>query len=591
MAQKQLRPARTLLVFFLSTLAVYGLVALADTWKPALGLDLQGGTRITLEAKDNPSTASLNEAASIIDSRVNGSGVSEASVTVQENDNRIIVEIPGKTRSDLEETVKRQAQLRFRMVAQSADGAAGAPTTAPSPTTSPGAGVLVPSKSPSVSASVSGDPSASAGTGSPTVSESASPKGRAPIAPGLAPTKSPKASGSPSASDSAPASPTDGATPSTDVSPTVPAEPGAPTVDDPMAWALNPDPAWVTKFATFTCPADGAAANVVDDPKLPLITCDTDGVKYLLSASLLEGTALKSASAGIPQGQAAWVVSLSFDGEGTKTFGDISRELFGTQRQFAIVLDGQVLSAPTMDGLILDGRAQISGNFTESTARSLATSLKFGALPIAFDDDAMTVELVGPSLAGNQLSAGITAGIAGLLLVMLYCLFYYRGLGLVVIASLVVAAVLTYGLVLLLSKAAGFTLSLPGIAGLIVAVGITADSFIVFFERIRDEMRDGKSMRVAVEAGWVRARNTCLAADAVSLLAAVVLYVFAAGVVKGFAFALGLSTLIDLVVFFWFTHPLVSWLGRFPFFNKGHKLSGLDAENLGIERLPAGGRA
>jgi preprotein translocase subunit SecD len=174
---------------------------------------------------------------------------------------------------------------------------------------------------------------------------------------------------------------------------------------------------------------------------------------------------------------------------------------------------------------------------------------------------------------------------------MIYCLLYYRGLGLVVIASLLVAGASTYAMVLLLAKSAGFTLTLPGIAGLIVAVGITADSFIVFFERIRDEMRSGKSMRVAVEAGWMRARSTCVAADAVSILAAVVLYIFAAGVVKGFAFALGLSTLIDLAVFFWFTHPMVSWLARFPFFNKGHKLSGLDAENLGIDRLPAGGRA
>ena len=174
---------------------------------------------------------------------------------------------------------------------------------------------------------------------------------------------------------------------------------------------------------------------------------------------------------------------------------------------------------------------------------------------------------------------------------MLYCLLYYRGLGLVVIASLLVAGATTYALVLLLSESAGFTLSLPGVAGLIVGVGITADSFIVYFERIRDEMRDGKSMRVAVESGWARARNTCLAADAVSLLAAVVLYIFAAGVVKGFAFGLGLSTLIDLAVFFWFTHPMVSWLGRFKFFNQGHKLSGLDAETLGIDQLPAGGRA
>jgi preprotein translocase subunit SecD len=182
---------------------------------------------------------------------------------------------------------------------------------------------------------------------------------------------------------------------------------------------------------------------------------------------------------------------------------------------------------------------------------------------------------------------------------MIYCLLYYRGLGTVVVASPFVAAGITYALVLLLDKAANFTLTLPGIAGLIVAVGITADSFIVYFERIRDEMRDGKTMRVAVEAGWKRARNTCLAADAVSLLAAVVLYIFAAGVVRGFAFALGLATLIDLAVFFWFTHPMVSWLAHYPFFNRGHKLSGLDAEALGIDRInvtpttprTAGGRA
>jgi preprotein translocase subunit SecD len=249
------------------------------------------------------------------------------------------------------------------------------------------------------------------------------------------------------------------------------------------------------------------------------------------------------------------------------------------------VLDGQVLSAPTMDALILDGRAQISGDFTQESASSLATSLKFGALPIAFDERGTTVETIGPSLAGDQLSAGLLAGAIGLLLVMLYCLIYYRGLGLVVIASLLVAAAATYALVLLLSETANFTLTLPGIAGLIVAVGITADSFIVYFERIRDEMRDGKSMRIAVEAGWVRARNTCLAADSVSLLAAVVLYIFAAGVVKGFAFALGLSTLIDLVVFFWFTKPMVTWLGRFSLFNKGHPLSGLSAEALGVDRI------
>jgi preprotein translocase subunit SecD len=248
-----------------------------------------------------------------------------------------------------------------------------------------------------------------------------------------------------------------------------------------------------------------------------------------------------------------------------------------------------------MNGIITNGQAEISGNFNQASAQSLALSLRYGSLPIAFDKD-VSVETIGPSLAGDQLKWGLIGGAIGLGAVMIYCLFYYRGLGLVVLASLLVAASITYALVLLLDKAANFTLTLPGIAGLIVAIGITADSFIVYFERIRDEMRDGKSMRVAVEAGWKRARNTCLAADAVSLLAAVVLYIFAAGVVRGFAFALGISTVIDLVVFFWFTHPLVSWLARNPFFNRGHKLSGLDAEALGVDRIniapvTAGGKA
>ena len=204
-----------------------------------------------------------------------------------------------------------------------------------------------------------------------------------------------------------------------------------------------------------------------------------------------------------------------------------------------------------------------------------------------------TVEVVGATLAGNQLTAGLWAGVIGLILVMVYCLVYYRGLGIVVVASLFVAGIITYAMVLILARTAGFTLTLPGIAGLIVAVGITADSFIVYFERIRDEMRMGKSMRVAVETGWVKARNTCLAADAVSLLAAIVLFIFAIGVVKGFAFALGLSTIIDVAVFFWFTKPMVSLLARREFFNSGHRLSGLSDESLGIDQEPAlvGGKA
>lgn len=560
MARKTAQPGRTLVVFFVGLAIAYGLVAIAGTWKPELGLDLQGGTRITLIAKGSPTAESLQEARNIIDQRVNGTGVTEAEVTTQSN-SHVVVEIPGQSRRDLVDTVKRQAQLRFRLVACSAQtpGPCGDASAAPG-VANGGSGVTQnPGSSPSP--------------------ESNS-KNRAPFL-----LSGKKKNNQDKQSPAASPSPTESATPA-------PSEAPAPignSADETLKWIANPDQASIEAFSKFQCPAPGTAPAVNDDPDQPLATCDEDGVKYLLSPAVIEGTQLTNASYGIPQNEVQYVVTLDFNGEGNRTFADITGAIAGTGQQFAIVLDGVVISAPTASQRI-SGGAQISGNFTEAQAKSLATSLKFGALPISFERNP-TVETVGPSLAGDQLSAGITAGIVGLLLVMLYCLFYYRGLGLVVIASLLVAGGVTYAMVLLLSEAAGFTLSLPGIAGLIVAVGITADSFIVFFERIRDEMRDGKSMRVAVEAGWARARNTCLAADAVSLLAAVVLYIFAAGVVKGFAFALGISTIIDLAIFFWFTHPMVSWLARYPFFNKGHKLSGLDPEALGIDRLPAGGRA
>ncbi len=571
MAKKSPHPGRTVVVFFLGLVIIFGLVALGGTWKPALGLDLQGGTRITLSAKGSPTADSMQEAADIIDQRVNGSGVNESEVAVQGN-KYIVVEIPGKTRNDLVDLVARQAQLRFRLVALQGSGAPGAPST--NPTDIPGTGVTAP-------------PMPTASATAPSASASSTPKSR--VLPKYA---APSATASPSGLAAAEPSSTASASPGEDstvvVPPTESAETsGGDSVDAALAFMNNPDQASVTAYNAFSCPADGTLPVVDDDPTKPLVTCDDEGTKYLLSKPIIEGTQLKGASAQIPPNEVAWAVTLDLNSDGAKVLSQVSNALKGDQSKlFAITLDGSVISSAYFSQAINDGNAQISGNFTQQSAKDLSTSLKFGSLPIAFEDDP-TKEEIGPSLAGDQLSAGITAGIIGLALVMIYCLFYYRGLGLVVIASLVVAAITTYGLVLLLAKTAGFTLTLPGIAGLIVAVGITADSFVVFFERIRDEMREGKSMRVAVESGWVRARNTCLAADSVSLLAAVVLYIFAAGVVKGFAFALGLSTLIDLVVFFWFTKPMVSWLGHFSFFNKGHRLSGLDAENLGLAR-PAG---
>lgn len=575
MARKTARPGRTLVVFFLAMAIAYGLVALAGTWKPTLGLDLQGGTSITLRAEGDPGEEALDQARQIIDDRVNGSGVAEAEVTTQ-GGNEIVVEIPGENARNLIETVQRTAQLRFRLVACSTvDGRCATSTGLPE-------GIQIdPSTTLPQEDGDQGEGNNRAALGSwarlsDTGSDGGEKDGNGQEQGQGADEGAQGKGGKQSAYDACIAAAADDK-----------------TAAKPLEWIDNPTTACVDAFTEFEASGgcqQGASAAMGDDPATPLITCDEDGIAYLLSPAMIEGTSLDDAGAAIPQQQVNYVVTLSFDGEGSDVFADISNALVGTEKQFAIVLDGQVLSAPTMEGRILDGNAQISGDFTETTANSLATSLRYGSLPIAFEDQPL-VETIGPSLAGDQLSAGLTAGGIGLAIVMLYCLLYYRGLGTVVIASLFVAAGITYAMVLLLSETANFTLTLPGIAGLIVAVGITADSFIVYFERIRDEMRIGKSMKVAVEAGWKRARNTCLAADAVSLLAAVVLYIFAAGVVKGFAFALGLTTIIDLVVFFWFTHPMVSYLAKYRFFNKGHRLSGLSPETLGVSRVATGGNA
>jgi preprotein translocase subunit SecD len=584
-AAKSARPGRTLIAFFVGLGISYGLVALAGTWTPELGLDLQGGTRITLVAKGDPSAENLEQARSIIDQRVNGSGVTEAEV-VSQGSNIIVVEVPGESRRELRETVERQAQLRFRLVACSERSGLGCGSSAVTPEipteAEPGSGVEAPTES-ATPTDAPADPATD-----PT-SDAATPSGTANRGPVHYQDETPSPT----------AEPTDGE--SEAPAPIEPPE-GGEGVDDPLTWIDSPNQEAVDAYNAFTCPTDGSPANVVDDPDKPLVTCEYDAesglsIKYLLSKAMIEGTALDSAAAEIPQNQVNYVVTLDFNGEGTKTFAEISRALVNTDKQFAIVLDGQVLSAPTMDALILDGNAQISGDFTQASAESLATSLKYGALPIAFEKP--SVETIGPSLAGDQLNAGLIAGAFGLGLVLIYCMLYYRGLGIVVVSSLLAAAAVVYALVLLLSETAGFTLTLPGIAGLIIAVGVTADSFIIFFERIRDEMRDGKSMRVAVEVGWKRAKVTRLAAQVVSLLSAAVLYIFATGAVKGFGFALGLTSIVDLAILFWFTKPMVTWLGRFTFFNSGHRWSGLSRETLGMDgppppqraAVPAGGKA
>ncbi|WP_129658903.1 protein translocase subunit SecD [Rothia uropygialis] len=336
------------------------------------------------------------------------------------------------------------------------------------------------------------------------------------------------------------------------------------------------------------------------DPKKAVVACSQDGKqKYILGPVELNGSDIKDAShsqvesgGGVSTGQ--WGVNITFNDHAKNVFKDVTQRLYGFYGQnqndpkasFAIMLDGGVLQAPRAQNVISDGQAQITGNFTEDDAKSLSEQLKYGALPISFNIE--SEQQISATLGTDQLQMGIIAGIIGLLLVCIYSLFQYRLLGFVTIASLLVAGVVTYEAITLLGWGVNYRLSLAGVAGLIVAIGQTADSFIVYFERIRDGLREGRSVPSAVDHGWMRARRTIWASKGVNLLAAVVLYFVAVGNVRGFAFTLGLTAIADLMVIFWFTHPMMVLLSRTKFFGEGHRLSGLDAHALGYVPLYRG---
>lgn len=347
------------------------------------------------------------------------------------------------------------------------------------------------------------------------------------------------------------------------------------------------DPSWITpalqaEFLAYDCASDAndPASEPTDEP---LITCDTEGTaKYILGPVELDGSSIADATFGLQQNNGVWAVNLVFDSAGTETFGEISQRLYGAQSpldQFAFVLDGYVLSAPAMQGVILDGKPSITGNFTQESAKTLADQLKYGALPLSFA--VVSSDTISATLGSQQLAIGLIAGLIGLALVAIYSLIVYRALGFVIIASLIVMGVLTYITICILAWRMGFRLSLAGVAGLIVSIGFTADSFIVYFERIRDELRDGKSITGAVEDGWGRAKRTIYISKSINILAAVVLYILADATVKGFAFTLGLTTVIDVLIFILFTHPVMQLLARTKFFGSGHRLSGMDPEALG----------
>ena len=507
----RIRPGRYLGFFVLIVVVLYALVFFTGGGKPApkLGIDLQGGTRVTLSARtpdgSAPSKDSLNQARQIIERRVNGIGVSGTEVIL--DGNNIVITVPGE-QGDQAKKLGQTAKLGLRKVVDSQQ--ATAPPVAPPPGTADeqSAQLIQQAKA------ARQDPALVTGSGDST----------------------------------APASTSQQA------------------------------------LGAFTCSTqDPLQGN--DDPNLPLLACSQDGAtKYLLGPVFLQGTEIDNAVSSPPaQGKAGWTVDLTFKSAGRSTWADFTTK--NTGQQAAFVLDTQVVSAPTVQSAIVDGNTQISGQFTQQQTKDLADVLKYGSLPLSFtSSDATTVSA---TLGLASLKAGLVAGGLGLALVFVYCLFYYRLLGVLTIVSLTLSGVVVYAVLVLLGRWIGFTLDLAGVAGFIISIGVTADSFVVFFERLKDEMREGRTFRSAVPRGWIRARRTILASDAVMFLASAVLYAIAVGDVQGFAFTLGMSTVLDLIVVFLVTHPLVALASRSKTLSDP-KLTGLGGvQTLAAERKSA----
>ncbi|ANZ19807.1 protein translocase subunit SecD [Streptomyces noursei] len=552
-------PGRTLILVLIAMAALVGGMFYSGTMTPRLGIDLAGGTSFTLAAQNQPgkpnaiNETNMNTAAGIMERRVNGLGVTESEVQTQ-GSNHIIVNIPkGTDAKQARQQVGTTAQLAFRPVLTTAAG-----TKAPEPKPSPSQG----GKGKEGEKATGGKGSQQ--SASPTPSASSTSQGRA-VTDAL---KKPSASPSASASDKSSTPPT-----------------------PPVPGGADIPPALQKQFAALDCSTKKGLAQANEQaagskPTDPVVACKDDGSqKYVLGPVGVEGTDVKDAKAVFDsqQGQ-GWIVQMDFTSDGGKKFADITGKLATKtppQNQFAIVLDGAVVSDPRVNERLNGGNATISGGFTQQSAEDLGNMLSYGALPLSFKIDDETT--VTAALGGEQLHAGLIAGAIGLALVIVYLVAYYRGLALVALASLGVSAILTYTIMTLLGPAIGFALNLPAVCGAIVAIGITADSFIVYFERIRDEIREGRTLRPAVERGWPRARRTILVSDFVSFLAAAVLFIVTVGKVQGFAFTLGLTTLLDVVVVFLFTKPLMTLLARRKFFSDGHSWSGLDPKRLGAK--------
>ena len=372
-----------------------------------------------------------------------------------------------------------------------------------------------------------------------------------------------------------------------------PAPEETPAAEEPTASPTDgSDLNWITpeiqkEFDDLDCASVFREPGQIDDPAVPLVTCDVNGfTKFILGPVEVDGANISDASNGTVTSSTGastntWAVNLEFDEIGTEGFSTVTQRLFPLEQprnQFAITLDGFVITAPTTQAVITNGSAQITGSFDRESSKVLADQLKYGSLPIGFE--VQSQENISATLGQDQLTSGLLAGLIGLILVVIYSAFQYRGLAIVTVGSLLVAAVLVYLLIAFLSWRQGYRLSMAGVAGLIVAIGITVDSFIVYFERVREEIREGRNLEVAVENAWKRSIRTILASDAVSFTAAATLFLLTVGNVRGFAFTLGLTTIVDLIVVLLFTHPLLRLLARTKFFSSGHPWSGFDSKAL-----------
>jgi len=564
-------------------------------FKVGLGLDLSSGTEVVLQAVTShgaPSTAAMQQAISVLESRVNGTGNSGAQVQ-QIGSDLINVTVPGKAEQDTVALISSTAKLAFR------------PVYLEEPYT--GAATATPSATPSTKATGSASPSS---TSSPTpststsASTSASPKASAQdVSAKLA---SPSATATATTSAAASATASASATPSSTSTSTA----SSTTYGD----SSKVNAATMKLFNKLVCKPGPNDTTVDNDWKSTvgyseagdqwdvaanqIVSCDPNGTKYVLGPTVFEGTQLTGVTSALQSNSTQWVVNLTLNSAATTAFGTLTTNQYDNYYpssstnqddaaldSTAIVLDGNTQSAPETQGALTSGTFTISGpqpnGFTEVQANQLTNVLKYGQLPVNFVQQ--SVQSISPQLGHSQLDAGLLAGVIGLILVIIYLFYYYRGLGFVSVSSLLIAALIAYLSVVLLSWYQNFTMSLSAIAGLVVAIGITADSFIVYFERLRDEVREGKTLRPAVEAGWKRARRTILVSDTVSFLAAVLLYHFAVSDVQGFAYTLGLTTLIDVLVVFLFTKPMVTILAGTKFFSSGNKWSGLDPERLGAK--------